>query len=88
MLCSVSLIAVQLERNMWQQPVDGGAISARGKLAAAEDQARKILEQLTTRGLKEAFIPNPALLENGQVGGLWHCHASRSSCPTLRALVA
>ena len=53
---------------MWQQPVDAFAISDRGKKAAAEDKVRQTLEALTIRGLKEEFIANPALLENGQVG--------------------
>lgn len=35
--------AVQLERQLWQSPVDAGAISARGKRAAAEDLARQLV---------------------------------------------
>ncbi len=66
----VCYITVQLERTLWQSPVDGGAISSRGKLAAAEDTARNIVASLQLRGLKEKFVANPALLENGQVRGL------------------
>jgi hypothetical protein len=40
---------VALERNQWQAPVDAGAISARGKRAAAEDKARQVsLERNST----------------------------------------
>lgn len=56
-----------LERNMWQKPVDAGAISARGKQAAAEDKAKNILAELAGRGLKEKFVPNPSLMTDGQV---------------------
>ncbi|KAF5832271.1 hypothetical protein DUNSADRAFT_11914, partial [Dunaliella salina] len=34
-----------LERNMWQKPVDAGAISARGKRGAAEEQCRQLQDQ-------------------------------------------
>ncbi|KAL6747058.1 hypothetical protein V8C86DRAFT_3034101 [Haematococcus lacustris] len=56
-----------LERNQWQQPVDAGAISARGKRGAAEDLARQIVEQLKMRGCSEEWVPNPTLMDQGVV---------------------
>lgn len=56
-----------LERKQWQEPVDGGAISQRGKQGAAEDKARQILEVLKQRGCKEVFEANPTLLADGLV---------------------
>ncbi|KAK9803808.1 hypothetical protein WJX73_001553 [Symbiochloris irregularis] len=55
------------ERKMWQQPVEAGAISDRGRLQAAETQVQEQLNQIRLRGCKEEFIPNPALLQQGQV---------------------
>ena len=40
----VLLPAVQMERALWQQAIDAGAISQRGKRAAAEDKARQVSE--------------------------------------------
>ncbi|GFH23933.1 uncharacterized protein HaLaN_21633 [Haematococcus lacustris] len=51
----------------WQQPVDAGAISARGKRGAAEDLARQIVEQLKMRGCSEEWVPNPSLMDQGVV---------------------
>ncbi len=62
------LPAVSIERRMWQQPVDAGAISERGRKGAAEECARQLVAQLKDRGCKEDFTPNPALLLEGQVG--------------------
>lgn len=56
-----------LERNMWQKPVDGGAISARGKRGAAEDKAREHLAMIRSRGCTEPFTPAPELLDDGVV---------------------
>ncbi len=56
-----------LERNLWQQPVDAGAISQRGKQGAAEEMAKALLTQIKARGCKEEFVANPMLLSNGQV---------------------
>lgn len=60
--------AVALERAAWQQPVDGGAISQRGKAAAAEEKARQLVEMIKNRGCKEDFVPNPTLVLEGKVG--------------------
>ncbi|KXZ55763.1 hypothetical protein GPECTOR_2g1313 [Gonium pectorale] len=56
-----------IERNMWQQPVDAGAISERGRKGAAEECARQLIATLKDRGCKEEFVPNPTLLLEGQV---------------------
>jgi len=61
-----------MERNMWQKPVDAGAISARGKRGAAEEQCRQLQEQLRLMGCKEEFTPNEQLLDDGMVRG-WGC---------------
>lgn len=52
---------------MWQQPVDAGAISERGRKGAAEEKARQLQATLRDRGCKEDFTPNPTLLLEGQV---------------------
>jgi len=54
---------------MWQQPVDAGAISARGKRGAAEEQCRQLQDQLRQMGCTEEFTPNEALLDDGMVRG-------------------
>ncbi len=59
--------AVALERVQWQQAVDGGAISQRGKKGAADDKTRQLLEIIRSRGCKEDFVPNPTLLLDGLV---------------------
>ncbi|PNW72346.1 hypothetical protein CHLRE_16g671950v5 [Chlamydomonas reinhardtii] len=56
-----------IERTMWQQPVDAGAISERGRKGAAEEKARQLQATLRDRGCKEDFTPNPTLLLEGQV---------------------
>lgn len=56
-----------LERNQWQQPVDAGAISERGKQGAAESTAKALLEIIKNRGCVEEFVPVPELLADGQV---------------------
>ncbi|KAG2447281.1 hypothetical protein HYH02_007611 [Chlamydomonas schloesseri] len=56
-----------IERTMWQQPVDAGAISERGRKGAAEEKARQLQAVLRERGCKEDFTPNPTLLLEGQV---------------------
>ncbi len=56
-----------MERAQWERPVDGGAISARGKLEAAKSQAATQLAAMRSRGAVEEFIPNPELLEQGTV---------------------
>lgn len=47
--------------------MDGGAISARGKLEAAKAQVQTQLAAMRTRGAVEEFIPNPETLEDGKV---------------------
>jgi hypothetical protein len=56
-----------LERSAWQQPVASGAISQRGKQAAAEEMVRTLMTQIKSRGCTEEFEPNPALLQEGLV---------------------
>jgi hypothetical protein len=56
-----------MERALWEKPVDGGAISARGKLEAAKSQVLTQLAAMRTRGAVEEFEPNPQLLEEGKV---------------------
>ncbi|KAG2434162.1 hypothetical protein HXX76_007889 [Chlamydomonas incerta] len=56
-----------IERTMWQQPVDAGAISERGRKGAAEEKARQLQATLKDRGCKEEFTPNASLLLEGQV---------------------
>lgn len=58
---------------MWQQPVDAGAISERGRKGAAEECARQLVAQLKERGCKEEFTPNPTLLLEGQVRAASRC---------------
>jgi len=56
-----------LERDAWTQPVSAGAISERGRRAAAEGQAAELLKLLRTRGCKEDLVPDEALLDAGKV---------------------
>lgn len=56
-----------IERTMWQQPVDAGAISERGRRGAAEEISSQLIAALRARGCKEEFTPNEALLNEGQV---------------------
>jgi len=61
-----------MERALWEKPVDGGAISNRGKLEAAKAQVVVLLTTMKARGCKEEFEPNPTLLQNGQVSPMEH----------------
>ena len=56
-----------LERDAWTQPVSAGAISERGRRAAAEGEAEALLKLLRTRGCKEDLVPDEALLDAGKV---------------------
>ncbi|KAK9829795.1 hypothetical protein WJX72_007953 [[Myrmecia] bisecta] len=56
-----------MERNLWQQPVEAGAISARGRQQAAEAEVVTLMVVITSRGCNEVFVPNPELLAKGQV---------------------
>lgn len=57
-----------LEKAAWQQPLDvSGEVGSVGKLKAAEDKVKIILEQIKERGCKESFIPDPELLQDGKV---------------------
>ena len=59
--------AVAMEKAQWEKPVDGGAISERGRLEAAKNQVVVLQTMMKSRGCKEDFVPNQALLEQGQV---------------------
>lgn len=59
-----------MERALWEKPVDGGAISERGKLEAAKAQVVVQITAMKARGCKEDFEPNAALLQKGQVRSL------------------
>lgn len=52
---------------LWQEPIDSGAISSRGRLGAAEEKAKEMLEVYKLRGCNEDFIPDPSKLPDGQV---------------------
>ena len=67
--CSASR-AVAMEKAQWEKPVDGGAISERGRLEAAKNQVVVLRELMRVRGCKEEFVPNQALLEQGQVSSM------------------
>lgn len=54
------------EMKLWQIPVEGGAISNRGRRGAAENRTKEILSALSSRGLKELFEVNQELLDEGQ----------------------
>lgn len=56
-----------LERDAWTQPVSAGAISQRGRRAAAEGAAAELLQKLRARGCKEDLIPDEDLLDAGKV---------------------
>ena len=56
-----------LERDAWTQPVSAGAISERGRRAAAEGEAAELLRLLRARGCKEDLVPDEALLDAGKV---------------------
>lgn len=72
---------VAMERALWEKPVDGGAISNRGKLEAAKAQVVVLLTTMKARGCKEEFEPNPTLLQNGQVSPMEHrCDTRLENC--------
>lgn len=56
-----------LERDAWTHPVSAGAISERGRRAAAEGAAAELLKVLRSRGCKEELVPDEALLDAGKV---------------------
>lgn len=56
-----------MERNLWQNAIDAGAISARGRRAAAEQKVAEVMAVLKMRGCVEEFVPDPMLLEEGKV---------------------
>lgn len=56
---------VPAEREAWQAPPKGAAISERGKALAAEELARTQLAAVRGRGCRETFDPDPALLAQG-----------------------
>ncbi|KAI5076281.1 hypothetical protein GOP47_0008346, partial [Adiantum capillus-veneris] len=54
------------QRKFWEQPVDAGSISERGKSAAAKAKARAMLQMLADRGITEGMVYDPKLLEEGK----------------------
>ena len=54
-------------RLFWQQPVDAGAISERGKPRAARQKGQEIVRDLKARGLVEELELDPELLAQGKV---------------------
>jgi hypothetical protein len=72
--------AVAIERSMWQQPVDAGAISERGRKGAAEERSRQLQAALKDRGCREIFTPNPTLLLEGQVRAALASGGLRQTC--------
>ncbi|GBF88180.1 hypothetical protein Rsub_00892 [Raphidocelis subcapitata] len=77
-----------LEREQWQQPVDSGAISVRGKRGAAEDKARELLALIRNRGCTEPFTPAPELLDEGLVDFLAVSALSEEQLATAREAAA
>eukprot|EP01023_Acetabularia_acetabulum_P041681 TRINITY_DN4075_c0_g1_i2.p1 TRINITY_DN4075_c0_g1~~TRINITY_DN4075_c0_g1_i2.p1 ORF type:complete len:383 (-),score=63.79 TRINITY_DN4075_c0_g1_i2:1778-2926(-) len=58
---------IAMEREMWQQPVDAGALSSRANRQAAEEKSKDLIKMIKSRGCNEHFIPNADLLDQGQV---------------------
>ncbi|EFJ29207.1 hypothetical protein SELMODRAFT_410819 [Selaginella moellendorffii] len=54
------------QRNLWEQPVDAGSISDRGKAAAAADRAKTLKQILFDKGVLEEMVYNPDLLAEGK----------------------
>lgn len=78
-----------MERAQWERPVDGGAISARGRLEAAKAQVEVQLAQMRVRGAVEEFIPNPDVLEEGKViVAHFLCPCRRRRRPAHRLVVS
>lgn len=55
------------QKNMWESPVDGGAMNPRAYKLTAEQKAKEVLRTLKDRGLKEIVSFNPELIEEGKV---------------------
>ena len=53
-LCPPPLVA--MERNMWQQPIDAGAVSQQGKAGAAEQTLKATLAALAVRKCTEEWV--------------------------------
>mmetsp|Transcript_15630 Transcript_15630/g.49077 ORF Transcript_15630/g.49077 Transcript_15630/m.49077 type:complete len:257 (-) Transcript_15630:36-806(-) len=51
----------------WEQPIDAGATSDRGKEQAAKHQLKYTMIDLEKRGVLEEFIPDPAMIMDGKV---------------------
>lgn len=77
-----------MERAQWERPVDGGAISARGKLEAAKSQTQTQLAAMRTRGAVEEFTVDPELLEQGKVDFLPSGPLDREAMEKERARLA
>lgn len=56
-----------MERTAWQQPIDAGAAADKGKLQAAEEKSKELIEKIRERGCREQFMPNATLLVDGLV---------------------
>ncbi|MCO5594565.1 hypothetical protein L7F22_048597 [Adiantum nelumboides] len=54
------------QRKFWEQPVDAGSISERGKAAAAKAKAKAMSQMLADRGITEEMVYDPKLLEEGK----------------------
>jgi len=55
------------KRLLWQQPINAGGVSERGKLVAAKQQLETILKKLKQRGVREEFVVNEDMLAEGKV---------------------
>ncbi|KAH7280571.1 hypothetical protein KP509_36G003400 [Ceratopteris richardii] len=54
------------QRQYWEQPINAGSISERGKTAAAKAKAKAMLQMLADRGVTEEMVYDPKLLEEGK----------------------
>jgi len=55
------------QKSLWENPVDGGAITERAYRIVAEQKAKQILQQLRDRGLKEQMEFKEELIDEGKV---------------------
>lgn len=55
------------QKQRWESPVDGGALSERAFRAVAEQRSKQILQQLKDRGLKEEVLFKQDLFDQGKV---------------------
>eukprot|EP00899_Mesostigma_viride_P012730 jgi/Mesvir1/21458/Mv03915-RA.1 len=76
------------QRALWEQPVDAGAVSERGKLMAAQSRAQQLLGAMQARGVKEPMIYDPALLAKGQCDVLASAEMSEEEMAKLARIAA